>query len=457
MQIETRHMPIDTIQALKVDRRLRETSIEGPEPVREAQVRGRRGWQQNIGDTNLKFVAGLVYCGVLFYPFVFQGYIKLQWVVFACLVGISLASLARRLLRGGVLIVTCMLLFFTVVYIFSYQIPELSSQATADFLRVYVLVPVTALATGLVLNRVGDVDLLSAPLIVVSLPTAALAVYERLTNKPLIPGRVIGEGNLESGSVYTSEGTIRAIVGAEHPLVLASLFACALPLVVALKISSRLFACAALLGGIWATGSEGLLAVATVIAVLVIGSKYLRRSLTPKTIWPLVAVGLLGFVYYSVAVWRPTITSVENQIASFQYRTAMYSLVPDILSSNVFGYGLGDAPQGQLYVSAPGDYIDISRTIDSEYVLLVVELGIIGVLIYAVSSFLILRYSLNDESDSTLMRTGLVLVVCGVFLALHVWATVGSLYLILVGYAFSKAWSLRTRSSDRQPRARKSQ
>ena len=436
---------------------MREVLSGSPELVRGAQILDRWASQRSIGDTNLRFFAGLIYCGVLFYPFIFQGYIKLQWVVFACLVGITLASLARTLLRGGVLVVTCMLLFFTTVYIFSYQIPELSSQATADFLRVYVLVPGTALTTGLVLNRVGDVNLLSAPLIVVSLPTAALAVYERLTNKPLIHGRLIGEGNLESGSVFTSEGTIRAIVGAEHPLVLASLFACAMPLLVAFNVSYRLFACAALLGGIWATGSEGLLAVASVVATFVIGSEYLRRAFTPKIIWPLVAVGLLGFVYYSVAVWTPTITSVENQIASFQYRTAMYSLVPDILGSNVFGYGLGDAPQGQLYVSAPGNYIDISRTIDSEYVLLVVELGIIGLLIYAISSFLILRFSLNDESDAALMRAGLVLVVCGVFLALHVWATVGSLYLILVGYAIGKAWSLRTPSSDRQPRARKSQ
>lgn len=113
-----------------------------------------------------------------------------------------------------------------------------------------------------------------------------------------------------------------------------------------------------------------------------------------------------------------------------------------------WGWGLGGLPPDVYLVSSPFGVHDLSVTVDSELALLAFDAGVVGVVLYAAGlGFLASRWVLASEIG----QAALLLILSGLYLALHAWTGLGLITLMLVGAALAEAWRRRRehRSIDR--------
>ena len=301
-----------------------------------------------------------------------------------------------------------------------------SATASSNGQRFLLTFPV-ALAAGWVLasSRAG-LNYLARTIAVVATLTAIPAIVEFASGKSLL-GR---EAEFET---YVRDNSARAVVGAEHPLILGVLFAFAVPITyLAIRRWWLRWPCVVLLmAGVYATGSRGPWGV-TLGVLLLLAVPGLMRFMARHfgTLVFAVMVGLGVLWYFASRVWQPVTTSTDTLANSMEYRAAIYSLLPRILLDHPFGYGLGDLPAGTWLIRSPNQITDITTTVDSQWVLSAMRLGWFGVfLVFAlvILSILALRRRL-DFGLALFVFTG-----CGTFVALDAWDGAGSLWMLLIG------------------------
>lgn len=301
-----------------------------------------------------------------------------------------------------------------------------SDVASANSQRFLVTFPL-ALAAGWVLacSRAG-LDYLARIIAAVGTLTAVPALVEFVTGTSLL-GR---EGEFET---YVRNGSARAVVGAEHPLILGVLFCAAVPFAYrAIRRWWLRWPCVALLtAGVYVTGSRGPLGVtAGMLLLLAVPglARFIARHFGILLFAVMVGLGVLW--YFASRVWQPVTTSSDTLANSMEYRAAIYSLLPRILLVRPFGYGLGDLPQNTWLIRSPSQIQDITATVDSQWVLSAMRLGWVGVflvfLLVAVG-VLAMRRRL-DYGVALFVFTG-----CGTFVALDAWDGAGSLWMLLAG------------------------
>jgi len=292
------------------------------------------------------------------------------------------------------------------------------------WVRYCVLFPL-ALLTGATLSS-GDKTTFVRAFVWFGLFNAAIACAEFVTQT-----RFFATVLLPSASDFG----FRAGVGAEHPLVLACLLAAAAPFVAVVlrKRSTRAAALILLLAATASTGSAGVTLILTAfVLVLLVGADRViaRRKLLPIASSALLA-GLLVtgmFIDYNA----PLIAAVGDG-ASDLYRLVLYAFSGRTLVDMPLGWGLQGLPEGLYVIPSAYGPLDLARTIDSEFVLLVVELGWLGVL----ASFLLICLPWMRRADAATRWSAWIATTSGFFLALHAWAGLPAIICLVLGAAMS--------------------
>lgn len=267
-------------------------------------------------------------------------------------------------------------------------------------------------------------------LLAVAVVTAILAVAESLLGFSLF--------NRAEFVFSQREGSTRALLGAEHVLVLGALLAVATPFAALLKLRTRVPATVILLAGCWASGSRAALGLAATVAVLqlfpavVTMLRRFRIALVALVSVSLVTLGVLAF-----AVWDPYIAGDTGAEYSANYRFASYALLPDLLSSRPLGYLLGSPPHGiWMMESELRGPVDLAVSADSEVVFAAFALGWVGIFTYAG----VLILGVLAIGPAPVLGLALTLFTAlGVIMSLHSWDAASLLWYALIGACVAAA------------------
>ena len=258
----------------------------------------------------------------------------------------------------------------------------------------------------------------------ISLALVPLAIFEYLTTTSLF-----GRNYLYFLSEY---GTGRALLMADHPIILGVLWVVGIALLSFTRMKIRVPLALAFFAGILSTGSAGPIAVGAMALLVVMFPKLLayvgRRG---KAVGALLTLGIAVAAYPSLTVWEPKIAGATIDAYSTGYRPALYSLVPDILAHVPFGYGIEGIPRGVWYLdSSRAGARDIALTVDSELVYIVLIFGWAGLAAFLGLLVIALRCL---KTSPELSLTLFCLVACGLTVALTAWSTMTAVLVLVVG------------------------
>lgn len=328
---------------------------------------------------------------------------------------------------------------------------RLTDPSLLDTLFRYCLLFPLAIVVGRAMISAGVDTLVQRALIWWTSATAVAALGERLLGNRLIPVDSVG------GS-FVREGNVRAVVFAEHALVLAVL------LLVGVAASYRLlrgrwrlWLVALQLAGIWSTGSRGpmLLAVAYLAVRFVGSNENVRDRLgstgSRLTVGVLCLSALVFLVVQGGAEGQIAVTGGTPAEASASYRLALFKVMTLSLGSHPLGWGLGGLPAREVVISSPFGPLDVSTSIDSELVLLATEFGYLGILAFIATVGLSIL-----AASSRMPNADPLLLICaaGLFLALHAWAGLGTIAFMFVGLVTREVGIARERARQTHANAR---
>jgi hypothetical protein len=292
--------------------------------------------------------------------------------------------------------------------------------------RLFLAFPVV-FVVGLVVGRTPRAaSTLTRTVVVWALIVGVLSIFERL----------LGVNAFVAFNLLPLESQMpgRSSAGAEHPLVLASAILVATPLVLtALRGIGRIAALAIMGAGIWCTDSQGPLLIFLLFVVyrLIFRNERVSvlRVLVPVTtglgVAALVAIGF--FIDFTGAI------ITDRDSGSALYRVVLYAAALPFLLARPLGWGIEGIPEGAFLVPTVYGNLDLSRTIDSEIVLVITEFGIVGLAMFAV--VMVLPWSRATADNLHFVWAATLLAVCGIFLAIHAWIGLGSLWALLLGAA----------------------
>lgn len=306
------------------------------------------------------------------------------------------------------------------------------------YFRYFAIAPLSA-AYGYLLVRSGRITQMGRALLGVAIATSLLAVVEVATDGPILPGNPFDE---------FIDGQYRAAVFSEQTLVLSALVLCALTVaVVATQGMTRVVAIAVVFAGVAATFSRGavILAASYLIAVAVWASvPAIRRH---GALIAAIAVGALLVVAPLYFLWRPAsvngVTSSDPTVASAQYRGAIYAMMPHSLETHPLGWGMLGPPAGEYTLRSPFGTLDVSATVDSEVVHAALDFGYIGLALLAVVVVVAIR---RLRADRWWSHMALLITAAGLYLSIHSWLSLLSLWAIALGAAVANP-----PSPDRDP------
>jgi hypothetical protein len=301
------------------------------------------------------------------------------------------------------------------------------SSDTERPVRLLIVFPIAVLLGSCLTHR--ERQSLARSYLMVAVAVALLALVEHARGSWLFAHPQL------AGGLYRND-SLRALVGAEHPLTLGLMLVGAVPLCLTVisNLPLRTLVLACLTAGVWATGSRGCVAlifVAIVLAVL-IGSRA-RMAPWASRLTFAALVSAIGWIAWQGAE-DPThrvLTNSDSEAASSEYRLRLYQAVGDSLSSHPLGWGWKGLPKGQyLLQSSTFGVKDLALTVDSEVVLMVFDFGLVGLLLFAVG---IWRSGGARRLADPLNRSAWLMLLGGLFLALHAWIGLGTVLAVIVG------------------------
>jgi hypothetical protein len=333
----------------------------------------------------------------------------------------GIVEIERR--RGGSRIWVCAVLAYIAAMIVVGRLvsDDIGNTAGTTFLRTTTLFPLAA-AAGFVLLRAGRLAQYCSWLLAVGAVTVVAALYERFRSVSLLNSH---------HSLYVESGRTRAIVGAEHPLVLAAMFLVLIPIAMWLGGRWRFALALWLLAGIYCTGSNGPLivgAVVTALCVLPPLSRFVFSSWRPLIC--LLIVIALGIGIGAGFFWDANIHGASASDSSNEYRGSLYYLMLKMIQHQPFGYGFGGLPTDAYRVEATRGIIEVAKSIDSDLVLAVSQFGIFALVgfaaIAAVAVFAAVRHNAVGLSALSVSLVGL-------FMAVRSWTSLGTCWFFLFG------------------------
>ncbi|WP_454811335.1 O-antigen ligase family protein [Paenarthrobacter nitroguajacolicus] len=334
------------------------------------------------------------------------------------------ANLNSRVKLGVVTVLAvCCLAFFTG--------QSLTDDIDADPLFRYTLLYPIAGIAGFVLMRAGKGAIFARIYVGISILMGVLATFERLSGKFLVAG------TYESAERLVRDGSIRGIVFSEHPLVLSVLLVASIPLIS--KVIPWQWLCflayAVVIAGIAATNSRGAMVLLLVWLVVRLGSKYnslrvgFSRALKVLLITGAIAV-FIALLFGSGGDQLSSSTAVD---ASAEYRSTLYNFAVQSLFDRPLGWGISGLPEGTYLAPSYFGTLDISKTVDSELALTIFDFGWPGLIAFAAVSWGLLQ---SPRLASPYGQAALLVTASGLYLALHAWTGLGTLWWLLAGLAF---------------------
>lgn len=291
--------------------------------------------------------------------------------------------------------------------------------------HLFVLLPLYG-AFGALAMRATALRSYALTFLSVAAVAAALAIAESLLGSSLL-------GRDAQFMASQREGPIRALVGAEHVLVLGALLATATTFTPVLRSwRLRLPLTLLLLFGCWATGSRAAAFASTCVVVI---QAIPRLVEVMQRLWWVIAssisAGFVALAFLATWVWTTEIPGQSGVTYSANYRFASYAVVADVLEARPFGYLL-QAPPENVWVmdSELRGAVDLVHSSDSELVFAVFAAGWLGVVCYLLA-FWLGSYALRTHpvvGMSTLTLTGL-----GLIMSLHGWDAASMLWYLLIG------------------------
>lgn len=287
---------------------------------------------------------------------------------------------------------------------------ELSESGIANLQRYLILLPV-AFLLGRTLSETSTQRCFCAVYVTVSAGVSILAGIERLTARSLFERDI---------TYFVENGRARALVAADHPLVLAVLLLVAVPMCAYFAPRVRWLAVGILAVGIYSTGSEGPLGLLLLIAPVTLSSSagsILARH--RKMLATCLVVGALVLMFLSTFVWTAEVPGATSAEYSRGYRPALYSVGSQMLLARPLGYGFNAVPVGEWFLNTEYKGTrDVSISVDSEVVFLVAIFGFGGLLLLAVAAKIAL---LGLDTVRPFAISLLALLAAGTFLAITVW------------------------------------
>lgn len=323
------------------------------------------------------------------------------------------------------------------------------SASDGDALFRHFVLSVLAATFGFVAVATSHGSILKRAYIFWSLTMAALATVESASGGTLLP-----RFDIERSLVR--DGAQRAILGSEHPLVLAALLVAAAPFVV--RSDARWQVRCAMLGlltaGVYATGSRGaLIVLALAVGAAILGGlqpagvearKAGLRGLSLLVIVPITFAAILA-ASVLVAPSDAVLSSNVATEASTQYRIVLYQYLFASLRDAPFGWGVGGLPDGLYLVPSAFGIKDLAETVDSEPALLVFKWGWLGLATFlGVFGWLAVGRRLRDEFG----LASLAIVTSGLFLALNAWTGLSTALAIFLGATLKSAMKPYSNSRD---------
>ncbi|MGB3731816.1 hypothetical protein [Microbacterium sp.] len=377
----------------------------------------------------VRTVLGLVLAAFVFYPSILGDLVPLRVVALALgtvalLSEVWLSGNARRrnLLLSVAVTIAVIVAVGTIETIANTNHDRMSAVNAEHML---VLFPLYSIFGALSFRNAGGRVLTYTYLVVASV-TAVLAVIESVFTVSLL-----GRGM----TFLTSqrEGSTRALVGAEHVLVLGALLAVAVALAATVNsLRFRIPLTLVLIAGCWATGSRA----AAVLCVLVALLQVFPRAVTfmQKRWWVLSA--LTGIAFFALAmlstfIWSPFIPGKTGVDYSANYRFASYALLKQVLIERPLGYVLGTVPSGEWMMNSQlRGPVDLARSADSELVFAVFAAGWLGIIVY-MATFAVALLALRNAP--VLGIATLLLNSLGFIMSLHGWDASSMLWYCLLG------------------------
>jgi hypothetical protein len=349
--------------------------------------------------------------------------------VFLALGAVSCA-LCMSATTANRMLVAVIVLGFTGIMLVAFLGFQVATAGIGDaYFRYFALVPLS-LAYGYLLVRSGRITQMGYALLGVAVVTSVLAVVEYTTGGPILEGNPFDEFR---------NGQYRSAVFSEHTLVLSTLLLCALTVaVVATRGAKRVIAVAVLLAGIATTSSRGALMLAAgyaIVATVWASVPSIRRY---GAVVKASAVGILvvavPLMYLSQPAAGYGITSSDPTVASAQYREAIYAVMFDSLRSHPLGWGTAGPSEGQYTLRSPFGTLDVSATVDSELVHTALDFGYLGLALLAVIVIVVIR---RLRADRWWSHMAALITAAGVYLSIHSWLSLLSIWAIVLGAAIA--------------------
>ncbi|HKU25289.1 MAG TPA: hypothetical protein VJQ54_07430 [Candidatus Sulfotelmatobacter sp.] len=304
------------------------------------------------------------------------------------------------------------------------------SGSETDALFRYTLLYPAMLIVGYLISRASKTHLLAHVYVYVSLVMALLAVFERLR------GTFLVAGTYDNADRLVRDGALRSIVFSEHPLVLSVLIAASGPFIplVFRSLGARLAAYSLIIGGILSTNSRGALAILAAWFLVKAATKV--KFLTPGAARVAKVLGFVGagvaFISIVIGEGIDELSSVSAVDASAEYRVALYSFAVRSLIEQPWGWGISGLPEGVYLLPSYFGVLDISKTVDSELALAIFDFGWLGLLGFVGLLFVQFR---TRSLSRPIGQAALIISASGLYLALHAWVGLGSVWLLLAGLA----------------------
>lgn len=274
---------------------------------------------------------------------------------------------------------------------------------------------------GWQLARVGRLTYYLRWLLAVGLVTVLFAVVEYETGKAL----------LQPAKAFVRSGHLRALVGAEHPLVLGTILLSLVPVALATLGRWRWPAALWLFVGVYVTGSNGPTIIGAVLLVTLAVPPIARRLTASAKPFLVLLAGLTAYITYgALRLWSLQIPGTTSRQVSNEYRASLYSILPSVLTHHPFGYGITGLPPSTYLVRTAANLVDVADSIDSELVLGVTQFGYMWVAVFVTVAIF---GALAVPHSNVIGLSSLLVTLAGLFLAIHSWNSLGVYWMLLFG------------------------
>lgn len=353
------------------------------------------------------------------------GWLSEQWPVrYVFVVFAGLASVVLAVVRRSILPLAAAPLAIAATMYFALY-PSADPAINDRVFRLFVLFPAMFVVGVFWLNTKSRRREFARIYLWVAVLMSPIAFVERLTGGSLLDRAI---------PVNLLYGEMRAFLLTEHTLVLAVLLVLAVPMAMTVRrMGGKVALITVLATGIWSTASDGCLALLVIIVgvecLLRAGNMGTRaRAAAYRAVFAIFALALIlpGLVAGS----QPIVTSADSDVASFEYRYALYAVLPKTLETAPFGWGVEGLPTGVFYTPSQFGTLDVARTVDSELVYAAIDFGWPGLLAFLTAVWTGTSSRLLSDPVG---RMAVLLTACGMFLALHAWTGLGSLWFLLLG------------------------